>query len=343
MTCFESARQPAGVFVSAVCLALLAILPTLFSGCALIVPQTEEMRQHKPQGIAPTVEITEVPFFPQKEYECGPAALATSLAYFGAPVKPDDLVSQVYLPERRGSLQIEMLASARRNGMVAYKLKPRFEDVLRELDAGFPVILLQDYGVWPFSIWHYAVAVGYDMKEGNVVFRSGEKRRLIIPFPVLEYTWQESDYWAMVTSPPARIPATATEAPYLEAVVALEHAGNKAAARTAYASMLERWPDSLGAGIGLANADYGMGNLKHAEQVLRQMVEKHPDAAVAYNNLAQTLSDEGQDAEALPLAERAVALGGRYVKSAQETLDAITQHLSGGNKAADDNKVNKIN
>ena len=43
--------------------------------------------------------------------------LATSLVYFGAKVTPEELADQVYLPERKGSLQVEMMASARRNGM----------------------------------------------------------------------------------------------------------------------------------------------------------------------------------------------------------------------------------
>jgi tetratricopeptide (TPR) repeat protein len=324
MTCLENARHRAGVFVFAVCCLLGSSLP----GCALIIPQTEEMRGHRPEGLSSPVEIADVPFFPQKDFQCGPAALATSLAYFGAPVTADDLVAQVYLPGRHGSLQVEMIAAARRNGMVAYQLKPRYEDVLREINAGFPVILLLDYGVWPVSLWHYAVAVGYDMEDGHMVLRSGEKQRLIIPFAVLEYLWSESDYWALVTPSPARIPVTATEAPYLKAVVDLETTGNKAAARTAYSAMLERWPDSLGAGIGLANVNYALGDLHEAEAVLRHMVEQHPDAAVAYNNLAQTLLDEGRGPEALPLAEKAVELGGPYVATARETLQTIASRIN---------------
>jgi hypothetical protein len=68
---------------------------------------------------------------------------------------------------------------------------------------------------------------------------------------------------------------------------------------------------------------------------LRRMVEKHPDAAVAYNNLAQTLLDQGRDAEALPFAERAVALGGLYLKASQETLQTITQRIAGASPATD--------
>ena len=40
-----------------------------------------------------------------------------------------------------------MLAAPRRYGMVSYQLAPRLENLLREVAAGIPVIVLQDYGV----------------------------------------------------------------------------------------------------------------------------------------------------------------------------------------------------
>ena len=54
------------------------------------------------------VELTTVPFFPQEEYQCGPAALATVLTWTGVNVTPAELAPQVYLPERQGSLQLEI-------------------------------------------------------------------------------------------------------------------------------------------------------------------------------------------------------------------------------------------
>jgi len=308
-------------------LALALPAAALFSGCALIAPQSEEIRDNRPTDLPATAEIAEVPFFAQNEYECGPAALAMSLNYFGVKVTPEELVDQVYIPERKGSLQVEMIASARRNGMVAYQLAPRFLDMLREVAAGFPVIVLVDFGVWPVSIWHYAVVVGYNMDTSDVILRSGEKSRVAMPYGVLEYIWKESKYWAIVTPPPGKFPVTATEPLYLKSVVALERTGKTQVAREAYAAMLKRWPDSLGAGIGLANVEYGKGDLKQAESVLRLMVERHPDQAVAFNNLAQTIADQGRDAEALPFAEHAVALGGPHAEAARETLAAIERRL----------------
>ena len=100
----------------------------------------------------------------------------------------------------------QILAAARRHGMVSYLLAPRFLDVLREIEAGNPVIVLYDYGVWSFwSAWHYAVAVGYDYEPGDIVLRSGEIERQAVSFPVHELMWKGSGYWAMVVMPPDRI------------------------------------------------------------------------------------------------------------------------------------------
>jgi hypothetical protein len=314
---WKSARLLAGVL----------LLTALLNGCALMAPQTAELRQAMPPGLRDRVELADVPFFPQEDYQCGPAALAMVLADLGVEVGPDDLVGQVYLPARQGSLQVEMLAAPRRHGLVTYQLAPRFEDVLREISAGSPVIVLQDYGAGPVSLWHYAVAVGYDYDQGEVVLRSGTKERLAMPLGVLEYTWRGSGYWSMVAVPPGRIPATASESGYLAAVSAMARVGGARAAKTAYAAFLERWPGNLGAAIGLANAHYALGDLKETESVLRRAAERHPGSAVVLNNLAQILSDQGRHGEALGLIDRAAALESPYLATVAETRQQILERM----------------
>jgi tetratricopeptide (TPR) repeat protein len=317
-----TSRLPTIAFI---CLCALAV-----SGCASLWPQTAELREGLPQGLPERVELTAVPFFPQVEYQCGPAALATTLAATGAKVAPDDLVSQVYIPERKGSLQIEMLAAARRHGLVSYELAPRLDDLLREIAAGTPVIVLQNLGF--VDGWHYAVAVGYDYERGELILRSGETERKILPFTVHEMVWKRSGYWAMVTMPPDRIPVTADEGRWLSSIAALERAGGRSAARLAYASFLKRWPENLGAAIGLANAHHALGELPEAEAVLRDAARRAPDSVVVLNNLAQTLSDQGRHGEALPIIERAAAAGGPFAAAVQQTRQAIVERISASGK-----------
>ena len=312
---FENARYAAGVFVL-----------SWLCGCAGLAPQSATLRETLPRELHERVELKSVPFFPQREYQCGPAALATLLATYGAKVTPDELVPQVYIPERKGSLQIEMLAAARRHGMVSYQLAPRFDDVLREIAAGNPVIVLQNFGLR--DGWHYAVAMGYDYDWGKLYLRSGETERQVLPFAVHEFLWMRSGYWAMVAMPPDRIPATADEARWLSAVAALERAGEPRDARTAYQTFLKRWPGNANAAVGLANTHHALGELREAEAVLRGAARQHPDSVIVLNNLAQTLSDEGRHAEALPVIERAAALGGPFADAVQQTKRTIQERLA---------------
>jgi tetratricopeptide (TPR) repeat protein len=309
------ARLAAGVFFLAAA-----------AGCSSLMPQTKELARALPQGLPEKVELTQTPFFPQLEYQCGPAALATVLVSSGVKTTPDQLVAQVYIPERKGSLQVEMLAAARRHGLISYALAPRFEDLLREIAAGTPVIVLQNLGVFT-SGWHYAVAIGYDYPGGTLVLRSGTQERDVMPFAAHEVVWMRSNYWAMVAVPPGRIPATAEENSWLGAIAAFERVGGAQGARVAYKNFLARWPENVNAHVGLANAHYALGDLKDAEAVLRDAVRRDPESVVALNNLAQTLSDLGRNDEALPIIERASAAGGPFASAVQKTRETILQRL----------------
>jgi hypothetical protein len=297
-------------------------------GCSTIGPQSTTLQHSWPGDLPSRAELTETPFFPQREYQCGPAALATVLAQSKVPVTPDELVSQVYIPGRRGSVQVEMLAAARRYGTVSYALAPRYDAVLREISAGSPVVVLLDFGVWPVQIWHYAVAVGYDADTHHIILRSAETERLSMPFSLFEYFWKRSDYWAMVAVPPDRIPKTADRRRYLEAIIALERIGQPRAAAKAYAAFLERWPTDIAASVGLANAHYAMGELDLAEAALRRALELHPGSVILLNNLAQTLSDAGRGAEALELIDRVAHEDSQFAGAIDHTRALIRQRLS---------------
>jgi tetratricopeptide (TPR) repeat protein len=132
----------------------------------------------------------------------------------------------------------------------------------------------------------------------------------------------------MVAVPPDRIPVTANEERWLAAVAAVERTGNAAAARVAYARFLERWPNNVNAAVGLANAYYSLGALPEAERALRDALRRDPDSVIALNNLAQTLSDQGRDEEALRFIERAAAGGGPFASAVAQTRETIEKRLS---------------
>ena len=313
----QSARLIAGVFAFA-CAALL-------HGCASFTPQTKSLAESRPAGVPGARELTEVPFFAQNDYQCGPASLAMAMVAAGVKVTPDELVPEVYLPERKGSLQVEMLAAARRHGLVSYQLAPSYADVIREIAAGTPVIVLQNLGIK--EGWHYAVAIGYDWDNGMLQLRSGLNERQELPFAMNEMVWRRSGYWAMVAVPPDRVPASADEQRWLAAIAALERTGQSAAARTAYRTFLDRWPANVNAAIGLANTHHALGELTDAERVLREAAKHAPDSVVVLNNLAQVLADQGRYREALPYVERAAATGGPHAGAVSQTRSAILEKL----------------
>jgi hypothetical protein len=80
----------------------------------LRTPQNPALPSVSPPLLPSAIELDQSPFFPQEEFHCGPAALATTLNAAGIGATPEELARQVFLPARRGSLQAEMPAAARR-------------------------------------------------------------------------------------------------------------------------------------------------------------------------------------------------------------------------------------
>ena len=290
-------------------------------GCA--TQQTQALLRMHPGKLPQQVELGEVPFYPQETNQCGPASLAMMLDAGGVKVTPQELTQQVYLPAREGSLQVEMLAATRRNGLLACGLAPKLEDLLAEVAGGTPVLVLQNLALSWYPVWHYAVVVGYDLRREEIILHSGLERRQLMPLTTFERTWARSGYWAMLALPPRRMPHTATEAAYVAAAIALEKNVPPETIAASYEAALERWPHNLAARIGLGNAAYAGGDMQRAEKAYRQATLDPPESAVAFNNLAPALADQKRYPEALDAAHRAVSLGGPEQAAAMDTLEQV--------------------
>lgn len=306
-----SARLIAGVFI------------LLLGACA--TPQTKALRGVVPANLPVRAELSSVAFFPQDENQCGPAALAMVFQNAGLKIEPEQLRGALYIPDLQGSLQVEMLAVTRRQGLAAHLLQPALQDVLTEVAAGNPVVVLQNLGLSWYPVWHYAVVIGYDLGKEEIILRSGENQRLVLPFSTFEHTWARSKYWAMVALPPAQIPHTATAESFVQSMTALEYSSAATDVWPAYAAAMLRWPESLLVKIASGNYAYKRGNLALAEGTFHAATQAHPDSAAAFNNLAQTLSDQGRYDAALEAIHRAIKIGGALESVARQTLTEIEQ------------------
>ena len=141
---------------------LLAAYGLGAAGCASQSPQP---------ALENVPELTAVPFFPQSEFDCGPAALATILNWANVAVAPEELIDAVYIEGLKGSLQAELLAATRRYGLLPVPIPQDPASLLAEVESGRPVLVLQNLAFKRVPAWHYAVVVGYDAAAERFVNR----------------------------------------------------------------------------------------------------------------------------------------------------------------------------
>ena len=293
------------------------------TGCA--TPQVTSLQGQWPQDVPTQHQIAKVPFVAQDDFECGPASLAMAFGAAGVQVPLQTLVEQVYLPGRKGALQVEMLATTRRHGLLPYVLFQNLSAVLREVAAGHPVIVFQNLSLPVYPVWHYAVVTGFDRDGSTLRLHSGKSENTEITFSTFERTWARGEFWAMVALQPGDLPATAQPDPLVQSIAALERV-NPAAARTAYTAALRQWPAHKGLLLGQGNAAYALGQFSAAQQAYAQLVRAYPDFADGWNNLAQSLLDLNRREEGRRAIDKAIALGGPRLGQYRDLQRRLSAH-----------------
>lgn len=259
-------------------------------------------------GRPEAVELRNTPFFPQDKYQCGPAALATILAASGANVTADELTPQVYIPARKGSLQPELIGTARRYHRVPVVIGPSLSALLTEISAGHPVLVLQNLGIRALPVWHYAVVVGYNATTDTITLRSGTDRRKVISAQQFLRSWERAGSWGIIALSPGEVPGNDDPEAYLRAVAALESIQLLQPARLAYSAGLRHWPKNAMFHLGLGNVAYRLGEFDQAEAAYRSALVIAPGNVAARNNLAQVLLDRKCLAAALATIDAALLL-----------------------------------
>jgi hypothetical protein len=172
---------------SCLCIALAALIFT--SGCV----SAGGVRDVRGDDQA---TIIKVPFYPQKEYQCGPASLAAVLNFWGVPVTPEDVAKDIYSRSARGTLSIDMVLYAKEKGLEASWYAGGPDDLRQEIDSGLPLIVLVDRGFSVFQVNHFMVVVGYSGK--GVIVNSGRDEKEFVPMDEFLREWERTRFWTLL-------------------------------------------------------------------------------------------------------------------------------------------------
>lgn len=252
------------------------------------------------------IELTATPFFPQIQYQCGPASLATVLNESGLTTDPATLAAEVYLPDRKGALQVEMIAAVRRYGRIPYEIDKDLQSIIDQLEHRMPVLVLLNLGISALPVYHYAVVIGYEPDSDSIIMRSGEDYRLLMSRLRFLSAWSKTGSWALTVPPIGKLPAKVNVERFLRSVIALESVGQWQAAQQNYLTVLGKWPDNTLARFGLANTLRTEGKLTEAADQYSKVLKQDASHKPARNNLADTLLRLGRCDAAMSVLQPAL-------------------------------------
>src|SRR4030042_3168358 len=143
--------------------------------------------------------IENVPFHPQTEYQCGPASLAGVLNFWGVRITPDEIAEEIYSNSARGTLNIDMVLYAQRKGFKAIQYEGNIQDLRKNIDVGYPIIVFVDQGFSFSQANHFMVVIGYN--EDGVIVNSGKDNEKFISEKDFVHSWRKTKFWTLLIKP----------------------------------------------------------------------------------------------------------------------------------------------
>lgn len=311
-------RRPA--CTSAALLAIAALL--ILSGCQSRAPlPTTERQDH---------QISDVPFFPQEDYQCGPAALATVLGSAGVQVSDQALVDEVWLPERQGSLAMELVAAARARERLVYPVSNQAQ-LFQSLEADLPVLVMQNLSLPIRPRWHFAVVTGFENSGSAVILNTDTREAATMRWNRFIRTWARADYQGWVVLPPGELPPHARPLHLVQALEDLAGSGGQSAASAYWQQAAHRWPQDYLLQFAFGNHLWALHDKTSATRAWTRAARARPDAFAPWHNLALAYTELGCDDAAKDAWQQANKTSADTTQLSQlrDRLDATTADTDG--------------
>lgn len=277
-----------------------------FQSCATKTPRTEAILENH-SGLAKSFQIDSVPFIKQTENHCGPASLAMILQSKQRTVNLKELSAQMITPGSKGTFATDLVSAVRRQGLIPIKISD-LKSLLTEITYGQPVLVFQNLGLSWYPKWHYAVALGYDLDGPDIIMHSGKDKFVRTDMRLFERSWALTNSWAMIVLVPGTLASTVDDLGHVTGISGLEESGRFEEARISYEAVLNKWPQSLPALIGIGNVLYSMKDFKGSVNQLTKATKAHPLSAIAWHNLATALGAAGNMKAAKKSSIKALSL-----------------------------------
>jgi len=136
--------------------------------------------------------ISDVPFFKQTKYNCGPAALASVYNFLGVPQAVEEISRRIYSRVQKGSLNLQLLIDAREQGLTATMYSGSFQRIKDAVNDEIPLILMISAGG---DSLHYVVVVGYEGQNlATILVHDGYEPYKKYKREILDRKWRATGY-----------------------------------------------------------------------------------------------------------------------------------------------------
>jgi predicted double-glycine peptidase len=150
----------------------------------------------KPDSPKNVHHISSVPFFDQKDYQCGPSALAGVLNFYGVHVLPEEVADEIFSTNVRGTFMFDMLIYAQKKGLYARQYRGDIKNLQENIIKNQPLIVMVNFGNSLLQENHFMVVTGYNYN--GFIVQSGNKRSEHISFEKFHNIWNKANNWTLL-------------------------------------------------------------------------------------------------------------------------------------------------